>query len=541
MGRNMTVIEYRGKILIIDMGVRFPEEDMPGVDYIIPNVGYLEKRTRDIVGVVFTHSHFDHIGAIPYLIESLGYPPMFATPLTRELILRRTREFPNLKEINIKNVQGGRPLGLSPFTVEFFNQNHNVPDSAGIAVSTPVGTIINTGDFKFDFSPVGDKPADLIHIAEFGRRGVLLLMSDSTGAEEKGFAISETEILKNLENIFISSKGRIIVATFSTLLTRIQEIILLSEKYNRKVAIEGYSMRSTVDIARRLGYIKMRNNTLVHTRSIKKLQPSQVTIIGTGAQGEGGAMLMRVVSGEHKYIKLRPGDTVVFSSSVIPGNERTVQSLKDDVYRQGATVYHYQMMDIHSGGHGKKEDLRLMLALTKPRFFMPVHGNYSMLVSHAELAKQMSIPGENIVIAENGQVIGIDRTGIWKEKEVVVSNYVMVDGLGVGDVGSVVLRDRQTMAQDGIIVIIAIIDTKNKQLKEEFDIISRGFVYIKESGQLLKETKQKTGDIIRRYLTKMPGSINYAYLRSIIREEMGEFLFAKTERRPMILPVVIEI
>jgi len=540
VGRNMTVIEYKDDCIILDMGLRFPEEDMPGIDFIIPNIQYLKKNKKNVLGVVFTHGHYDHIGAIPYLIKELGNPPLFATPLTRGLILRRQEEFKGLRPLELKNLSLKRGVKLGPFKVEAFHQNHNIPDSVGLCVSTPVGRIIHTGDFKFDFEPVGDKPADLAPIARFGQKGVLLLMSDSTGAEKEGHTITEKSVQKNLEIIFENATGRLIIATFSSLLTRIQEIINLSEKHGRRVVIEGFSMKSNVEIARKLGYLKAKKDTIISIKQATKLRPEKITVICTGAQGETSAALMRIVSGNHRHLKIGKQDTMVFSSSVIPGNERAVQGLKDDIYRQGARVYHNQMMDIHSGGHAQAEDLKMMISLTRPKFFMPIHGNFSMLVSHSEIAQQVTMAPKKVIVAQNGELLHLTHDNFYKTKTRVPSGYVMVDGLGVGDVGEIVLRDRTTMAQDGMFVVVVTIDSKTHKVKEDIDIISRGFVYLKESKKLLDDTRRLVIDLLNKEL-KPSQSINSTYLKDILRDQVGEFLFKKTKRRPMVLPVIIEI
>ncbi len=539
IGRNMTVFEYGDNRLIIDLGLRFPEDDMPGIDFIIPDIQYLKAHPKRLWGIIFTHGHYDHIGAIPYLIEELGYPALYARPLTRGIILKRQEEFKDVKPLDIQTIRFGQKISLGPFEVEAFHQNHNIPDSIGLSILTPAGRIIHTGDFKFDFEPVGDKPADLAPLARLGQQGVLLLMSDSTGAEKEGHAITEKQIQDNLETIFEEAPGRLIVSTFSSLLTRVQEVINLSEKYGRKVVVEGYSMKNNIQIARQLGYLKARQGTIISAKKAANLAPKQLTIICTGAQGEAEAALMRIVSGKHRYIKLQKMDSVIFSSSVIPGNERAVQGLKDDICRQGAKVYHNQMMDIHSGGHAQIEDLKMMISLLKPKFFLPIHGNFSMLVSHAEIAQKLGIKPENILIAQNGDILEIGQNSFIRKKEKASANYVMVDGLGIGDVGQIVLRDRKTMARDGMFVIVAVVDTKACKVKENIDIISRGFVYLKESKKLLHDTRALVKDLLEGEL-KPNMSLNAAYLKDILREKVGEFLFTQTRRRPMVLPVIIE-
>jgi len=540
VGRNMMVLEYEGKILIIDMGFRMPEESMPGIDYIIPNITYLKDRVKDIVGVVFTHGHYDHIGAVPYIIDKIGNPPMFASELTRGIIVKREEEFPNKPKLNITVMKNGEVAKLYPFEVEFFSQNHNIPDDFGLVVKTPLGKILHTSDFKFDESPVNDKPTDFERLRNISKDGILLLMSDSTGAEESGHSLSEQGIGKNLEEIFKKSKGRIIAATFASLINRIQQMITLSEKYGRKVVIEGYSMKTNVEISKELGYLKSKKGTIINAKEIHEYPDSKITIVCTGAQGEGRAVLMRIINKEHPFINLRRGDGVILSSSVIPGNERTVQIMKDSILRQNAKVFHYKMMDIHAGGHAQQEELKEMIRIVNPLFLMPIHGQYSMLVNHGEIAKEMGFNEKNIIIIENGQVVDLSPKGFTIEKKTIPSNYVMVDGLGIGDVGEVVLRDRHALSKDGMFVIVAAVDRKTGRVQGSPDIISRGFVYLRESKELLKMTRKKVVDIINK-ATGSGGTVNWNYAKDEIRNKIGEFLYSKTERRPMVLPVIIEV
>jgi len=542
VGRNMMLLEYQGKILICDMGFRMPEEDMPGIDYIVPNINYLRERRKDILGIVFTHGHYDHIGAFPYLIGKIWSPNLeiYASPLTKGIILKRQDDFPNQPPLKINEVRDGSRVKLGPFIVEFFRQNHNIPDNLGLFIETPVGNIVNTSDFKFDHNPVNDLPTNFAKLERLGRKKVLLLMSDSTGAEEEDHSLSEKTIEKNLEEIFQKAHGRIIAATFASLINRVQQIISLSEKYGRRVFVEGYSMKTNVEISKALGYLKAKRGTLVKTKDIHNYPDSKVTILCTGAQGEGAAVLMRIAQKEHRFIHLKKGDTVILSSSVIPGNERTVQILKDEILRQGTKVFHYKMMDIHAGGHAQQEELKKMIEIMNPRFFIPIHGQYSMLVSHAELAKEVGMPEKNIIVAENGQVIDLNENRISVDKKGVPSNYVMVDGLGIGDVGEIVLRDRQMLAKDGMFVIVAVVDRQTGRVRGSPDIISRGFVYLKESKGLLKDTRKKVIEIVDR-AAHSGGAVNWTYIKDEIRNNIGQFLFTKTQRRPMILPVLIEV
>jgi len=542
VGRNMMLLEWKGDVLIVDMGFRLPEEDMPGVDYIIPNIEYLKDKKDKILGVVFTHGHYDHVGAVPYLLPKIWKENLvfFASPLTRGIILKRQEDFPDQPKLKIKEVYDRSKISLGPFSIEFVKMNHNIPDNFGIFIKTPIGNIFHTSDFKFDKNPINDTPTDFNRLKEISKRKILLLMSDSTDAEEEGHSLSESQISKNLEAIIKNAKGRVIAATFASLINRIQQIISISEKYGRKVAVEGYSMKTNVEIAKRLGYIRADPKTFILTKQIENLPDQKITILCTGAQGEAEAVLMRIATKEHPIIRLKKGDSVIFSSSVIPGNERTVQIMKDEILRQGAEVFHYKMMDIHAGGHAKKEELKKMIKIMKPRFFMPVHGQYSMLIEHAKIAKSLGIKEERIIVAENGDVVNISKKKVWIERKRVPSNYVMVDGLGIGDVGEVVLRDRKMLAKDGIFVVIAVVDRQTGKVKGSPDIISRGFVYLRESKDLLREVRKKVIGIVQA-ATGSGRVVNWVYVKNEIKEKIGQFLFSKTQRRPMVLPVVIEV
>jgi len=540
IGRNMTIFEYGNDIIIVDVGLMFPEEEMMGIDYIIPNIEYLKNKKKNIRGVFITHGHYDHIGAIPHIIPELGNPPIYATELTRGMILKRQEDYNN-QNLNVKTVRKIDRIALGNFKVEFFHVNHSIPDSVGLIIRTPIGTIIHTGDFKFDHSPVGDVPADISKIARLGSEGILALMSDSTDAESEGYSVSESKIRENLDKIFSEAKGRIITATFASLVSRIQQIAELAEKHGRKLAVDGYSMRNNVEIARQLGYINAKKSTFINIKDVNNYPDNKIAIMCTGAQGEGNAVLMRIVNGEHRYVQIHRGDTVIFSSSVIPGNERTVQGLKDTLYKKGAEVIHYKMMDIHSGGHARQEDLKMMINLVRPKYLIPIHGTYYMLKLHGKLAQSIGMKEEDIIIGENGRVIEIDYRGNAKlTSEKVPSSYVMVDGLGVGDIGNVVLRDRQLLAKDGMFTIIAIVDKSTRKVVGEPQVVSRGFIYVKENFDLVNATKKRVKEVIKKS-TSQEAEPNWDYVKNRIRDDVGQFLFQKTQRRPMVLPVVIEV
>lgn len=541
VGRNMTVIEYEDDIIIVDMGLQFPEDDMPGIDYIIPNVKYLQDKTKNIRGVIITHAHYDHIGAIPHLAPKLGNPPIYGTDLSLAIIRRRQEEYKTSDKLDLNEINKDSKINLGNFNVEFFGLSHNIPGSVGVIVRTPEGIIIHTGDFKIDERSAIAGVTELDKLEAISKEKPLLLMSDSTNAREIGRQFSEIEIMTELEEIIKNAKGRLIFGTFASLLGRLNEIIGLGAKYKKKVIIEGRSMKINVEIARELGYIKIPKGTVISIQEMKKYPNDKIMILATGAQGEDRAVLMRIANREHRFIEAEPGDTFVFSSSVIPGNERTVQRLTDKLYREGIEVINYRMMDIHAGGHAKQEDLKQIIEIVRPRYFMPIEGNHSFLQIHAKVAKSAGYDSKNIIVADNGQIVEC-KDGICKlRKEKVPADYVFVDGLGVGDVGQVVLRDRQVMAQDGMFVIIALVDHKTGRVRSSPDIISRGFVYLRESKELIADTRKLIINIISHATGPGGGEMNWAYVRDALREEVGAFLFHKTQRRPMVIPVVIEV
>lgn len=526
------------------MGLQFPEEDMPGIDYIIPNVSYLKDKKNWIKGVIITHGHYDHIGGIPHIMGEIGNPPMFMGKMTAGLVRKRQQEHKTAPQLKIKEIDETHSLKLgASFHLEFLRVNHSIPDCFAVLIKTDLGTIVHTGDFKIDFSPVNDKPADLNRIAQIGGQGVLMLMADSTDATHPGYQISESAIGEEMGKLFEKIEGRIIIGTFASQLSRVQKIFELAEKYGRRVNLQGRSMNDNVDVAHQIGYLKFNPRILADDREISRLPDNKIIIIGTGAQGESNAFLMRVVNGEHRSVHLKAGDTVLFSSSVIPGNERTIQNLMDMIVRQGAKVIHYKMLDIHAGGHAKQEDLKLAMRLFKPEYFMPIEANHYMLQANADLAEAVGIPNSRIFIADNGQVVEFHHSSgkvlgsLTKEK--VPTDYIMVDGLGVGDVSEIVLRDRRMMAEDGMIVIIATIDSKTGSIIGNPDLISRGFVYMKENRDLIEKTRTKVKKIVK---DKNPmTAADDDYIKNKIRNDIGQFLFNSTKRRPMVLPVVIKV
>ncbi len=539
IGRNMSFFEYNDEIIIVDAGIQFPEEETPGIDYIIPNVSSLEPKKQNIKALIITHAHFDHIGAIPYIIGKLGNPPIFTTALAKEMILKRQSEFVNAPKLDIKVIKDKDIVRLSKyFEAEFFGVSHSVPDTTGFILKTPVGNMATFADFKVEADENG-KLKNIDDLLLIGKRNIHTIFLDSTNAETPGWTVSEKIVEKNLEDLFLKAEGRIIVGIFSTLLNRIGEIIKIAEKLNKKVTFSGRSIKENFEIARRLGYIKTKKGTVIPIEEASKYNDNKILILSTGAQGESNASLMKIVMGEHKTLRIKAGDSIIFSSSIIPGNERSVQSLKDNLVRQGAFVYHTKMIDIHATGHASQEEIKAILSAIQPRFFIPIHGYLFMRTMNAQNGIQCGIPKTNIFLPDNGQVVNIQEGSIKMTDEILPSSYVMVDGLGVGDVGEVVLRDRRLLAQEGMIVIIVTIDRQSGKLIKNPDIISRGFIYLKENQKILEDIRGK----IKTILTQMPETkqLDPDYLKTLFRDQIGQFIYNKTYRRPMILPVVIEI
>jgi len=540
VGRNMSAIQYDDEIILIDAGVRFPREDMPGIDFIIPNAGYLDDKKHMVKAMFFTHGHMDHIGALPFIRDRIGDPDIYAAPLTKAILIKRQDDFKFQKPLEINEIKAGDEIKISDkLTVKVLRINHSIPDDLEIVIKTPVGIIVHTSDFKFDNTPVNDLPADIDEMKKLADQGVLVLMSDSTGAEKEGHSLSEQQVTANLEKLFTEATGMIILGTFASLINRIQQIITISENFGKKVVFDGYSMKTNVEICKKLGYLKIRKGTQIGMEEVNSYPKDKVVAVVTGAQGEGNAVLMRIANGEHRFLRTSKNDTYIFSSSVIPGNEVNVQFLKDQLYRNGAKVFNYQMLDVHTGGHGNKEDLREMIRLIKPKFMLPIHGQYSMMVNHGLMAQEEGISETNVIIADNGTVINIEKDKWWFDKMRAPSDYVFVDGLGIGDIGNVVLRDRQVLSEDGMFVIVVLIHSKTGTVRGSPDIISRGFIYLKENKELLSQVRKRIKFIVEgKGAHQQP---NLPFLKDQIRNQIGLFLFQKTERRPMILPVLIEV
>lgn len=537
IGKNMTVIQYEREILVIDAGLMFPEEEMLGVDMVIPDISYLVENKDMVKGILITHGHEDHIGALPYVLQQINVP-IYGTKLTMGLVEGKLKEAKFKKSVKMNVINPPASVKIGSLNVEFFRVNHSIPDSVGIAIHTPLGTVCHTGDFKFDQTPVDGKIADLHKLAELGSKGVLVLLSDSTNAERQGYTMSEKVVGGTIEEIFSKAKGRIIVATFATNIHRIQQVFDAAFKFGRKVAVVGRSMVNTVNIALNLGYLSIPKNLMMELDDINKLSKEKVVIITTGSQGEPMSALTRMAMSEHKKVEIIPGDTVLIAATPIPGNEKLVARTIDHLFKQGAEVIYEAISGVHVSGHASQEELKLMLNLVKPRYFVPVHGEYRHLIHHANLAKEVGIPEKNIFIAENGRIIEFTKDSARLAGK-VTAGKVMVDGLGVGDVGNIVLRDRKQLAQDGILIVVVTIDKETTEVVAGPDIISRGFVYVRESEELMEQSKE----IVRQALKKCQEEkvTEWSMIKSQVRDTLGKFLFEQTHRRPMILPIIMEV
>ncbi len=543
IGKNMTAIEYCGEIVIVDIGVQFPDENAPGVDYIVPDTTYLEERARMIKAVLITHGHLDHIGGIPFVMNKIGNPPIFTTLLTAVMIKKRQEEFPHLPKFEINVITPGEILPISKtFRFRFFATTHTIPDSTGIIMETPNGNIVFTGDIKIDHHNGVPHEHEVKTFSAIGKENNLLLIADSTNVEKPGFSYSERDVHVNLHKIIAESQGRLIVGTFASLLERIIFIIKDAEDLGKKIVVEGRSMKTNVEIAKELGLLSVRRGTIIPAEEMQNYPDNKIVILATGAQGDEFAALMRISNRQHKTVKLKKGDVILLSSSVIPGNERAVQKLKDNLARQGVKIIHNSIADVHSSGHSYGGELEWVHTMVKPRFFVPVHGHHHMLRVHADMAQRLGMPEKNIVIPDNGSVIDIVEHGkrIVRHKENVSMGIVMVDSLGKGNVKEVVIRDRQMLSEEGMFVIVAIVNLKTGKMRKSPDIISRGFVYLKESQDLLRKVRVLVKKSIERSAEKM-NPINFDYIRNEVREDVGKFLFQETHKRPIILPVLIEV
>ena len=541
VGRNMTVFEYNQDIVVLDMGLQFPEEDMPGIDYVIPNTEYLKGKEKNIKAAIISHGHLDHIGAAPILLKKLNYPQVIGRPLTIEMIKHRMEDFEKgsvkkLKTTYIKDLSD--TISLGSFTLKFFQIDHAIMDAVGVILETPVATILHPGDWTIEKDPIGRDVINYKHLANLKRPTILML--EALGAVNTKTPVTEQEMMGNINKLIGQAPGRTIVATFSSQIERIKQIMDFAAQTGKKVALDGFSMKMNIELATKLGYITTPKGVVIPVDKISEYPDNKVIVICTGAQGEEMAALPRIIAGNHKYVTIKKEDTIIFSSSVIPGNERTVQRVKDNIYRLSDNVYHNDIMNVHASGHTNIEGIKQMLSEVRPDYFIPVYGNHFMLKECARIGYGMGIPKHKVFVPDNGSIIAFDNQGGQVLKEKVPVNYVFVDGLGVGDVGEIVLRDRQMLAQDGMFMIVAVVDRQTGQVKGSPDIVSRGFVYLRESKDLLAQTRKKVIEIVSK--TAGHGKTeNWSYVKDEIRNKIGDFLFAKTERRPMILPVVIEV
>ena len=534
IGKNMTIFEYEDEIVIVDCGLEFPTDDMLGVDLVIPDTTYLEKNQDKIKGLVITHGHEDHIGSIPYFLKKVNVP-IYASKLAIGLIENKLEEHKLIGGAKLHTVNPGQTINLGKMKVEFIRSCHSIPDAMMIALYTPAGTVLHTGDFKIDFTPINSESTDLNRIAEIGNQGVMLLLSDSTNSEKKGYTMSERTVGAELDKLFVHSTKRIVVATFASNVHRIQQIVDLALKYKRKIAICGRSMLNTIETARKLGYMDAPDNTFIDIDNIKNYPEDKLVIITTGSQGETMSALTRMAAGEHKQVEITPNDLVIISATPIPGNEKSVSEVIDDLMQIGAEVVYN---DTHVSGHACQEEQKLILSLTKPKFFMPVHGEYRQLKAHKETAQMLGIAPENIFMSVNGRVLEINENEA-KLTGTVPSGKILVDGLGVGDVGSVVLRDRQHLSQDGLIVIVMTMDSNTGEIVAGPDVITRGFVYLRESENLMEDVKQAIRDEVQKLENK--GIRDWATIKSTLKDHIRDYIFKKTKRNPMILPVIMSL
>ncbi len=538
IGKNMTLIEYNQDIIIIDCGLAFPEEDMLGIDMVIPDITYLQKNADKVRGIVLTHGHEDHIGALPYILKELNVP-VFGTLLTIGLLDNKLKEH-GILDTSVRHVVvPGESIKLGQLKVEFIHTNHSIADAVALAITTPLGVIIHTGDFKIDYTPIGGEVADLQRFAQLGKEGVLLLMSDSTNAARKGFTMSEKSVGLVFDRIFEETPdNRIMIATFSSNIHRIQQIIDSAVKYNRKVAIIGRSMLNAVKTSIELEYLDIPDNTIIDISEIKNYSDHELAIITTGTQGEPMSALSRIASSEHKQVAVKPDDKIIISASSIPGNEKMISKVINELLKRGADVVYEGIADVHVSGHACQEELKLMMALTKPKYFMPVHGEFMHLSSHKELAISMGIPKENIFLMRIGDVLEISKNDA-KVNGTVPSGQVIIDGLGVGDVGNIVLRDRRHLSEDGLMVVVVTMEKESGAILAGPDIISRGFVYVRESENLMEGARKAVSEAL--YDCDYKGYSGWSYIKNIIKDALKDYVWQETKRSPMILPIIMEV
>ena len=537
IGNNMTIFEYEDEIIVVDCGLEFPTDDMLGVDLVIPDVTYLEKNKEKIKGFVITHGHEDHIGAIPYILKQINIP-IYGTRLTLGLIKNKLEEHKLLRSTQLHEVEAGQTINFGKMKVELIRSCHSIPDAVMLAIYTPVGTVVHTGDFKIDYTPINSEMTDLNRIAEIGNKGVLALLSDSTNAERKGYTMSERTVGQELDKLFVNCTKRIVVATFASNVHRVQQIVNASVANGRKIAVCGRSMINMIETARELGYIDVPENVFIDIDMIKNYTDEQLVIITTGSQGETMSALTRMAAGEHKKIVITPNDLIIISANPIPGNEKSVSKVIDDLLQIGADVVYSSLADIHVSGHACQEEQKLIFALTKPKYFIPVHGEYRQLMAHSETAKMMGVEPQNIFMSTNGRIIEINEKEA-KQTGTVPCGKILVDGYGVGDVGNVVLRDRQHLSQDGLIVIVMTMDSSSGEIVAGPDVISRGFVYVKESENLMDEVKKFIREEVQ--ILESKGIRDWSTIKSTLKDHIRDYIFQKTKRNPMILPIIMSL
>ena len=538
IGKNITVYEYKDDILLVDCGMAFPDEETPGVDIVIPDFTYLTQNKDKIRGRIVTHGHEDHIGAIPYLLDNVNIP-IYATELTIGLIEGKLKEHKNLAGANLNVITPGKTVEFGLISAEFIHVNHSIPDAVAFAIKTPVGTVVHTGDFKIDTTPIDGKVIDLARFGELGKKGVLAMLADSTNAERPGYTMSEKVVGESFQNLFKKAgKNRIIIATFSSNIHRIQQIIDEAVNCGRKVAVSGRSMLNVVSIASKLGYLKVPENVLIDIELIKRYQPEQLVIITTGSQGEPLSALHRMAYSDHRNVEIAPNDMIIISATPIPGNEKLVSKVVNELMKRGANVVYEKMYDVHVSGHACQEELKLLLSLVKPKYYIPVHGEQKHLHKHALLAQTMGVPRDNTVIANIGDVIELTSKSI-KVNETVPSGRVLVDGLGVGDVGGVVLRDRKLLSDDGIMIVTITMDEVTGEVVSGPEIVTRGFVYVKESEQLIRDVREVAEDILEYCYMHRIHDINAIKLK--LRDGVSKYLYSVTHRSPMVMPIIMEI
>ena len=537
IGKNMTVFEFGGDIIVVDCGMGFPDEDMYGVDMVLPDISYLKANASRVRGIIITHGHEDHIGAVPYVLKELDVP-IYTMPLTAALIELKLEEHDLLYNTQIFTKKVGSSFRLGAFTIEFINVNHSIPDAVALAIGTPIGTVIHTGDFKIDVTPIQGSMMDIARLGQLGNDGVLALLSDSTNVEKPGYSASERKVGASFNKLFMGCDKRIIITTFASNVHRLQQIIDVAAKYGRKVAITGRSMENVLHVASVLGYVKIPENVMVDLEKVNSLPREKTVIISTGSQGEAMSALYRMAFSEHKQRKVDAGDRVIISASAIPGNETMISRVIDELFHKGAEVIYDRNTDLHVSGHASQEEQKMVLALTKPKYFIPVHGEYRMLVKHAELGRLMGVKPQNIVIAENGKVIEISKKGIRCE-ETVQAGAVMLDGSGTSEVGSVVMRDRHRLAEDGMIVVVLPYSSDDRKLLSDPEIITRGFIYVKEAEAMMDELKRVTLESVAA--CEEQRVTDWTAIKNRVKSNLSGYLYKTTRRSPMILPVISEI